>query len=196
MAQLGGTFDPNQHEKQEAFDPLPAGWYMTQIVTADIQRTQDNLNSLVYLEFELLEQYHPQHKGRKIFARLCLWHSNELTAKIANGQLAKICDAVGLGPITDTDALLNKQVAVKAKIRAAKGDYEASNEPTGYDAIAARSGQGVPTGRTQNTPMGGPPPAQSVAPVQPPPATAPMATPAQPPPQGQPGEAQAPPWKK
>jgi len=159
-----GKYDPNQHEPRESFDPLPGGWYACQFVNLESRRTRDGQHDLLYGEAELLENVHPEHKGRKLFARLNLWHSNPQTCEIAARELSSICRAVGVlqgADDFDTDVLLRKPLAIKVRVRQADGQYEASNEITGYDAIGARfsvAGQAPPPARQAQAKAAPPPP--------------------------------------
>lgn len=183
-----GNFDANQHEPRKALDPLPAGWYAAQIVDSDVVKTKDGTGQYLTLEFELLEQYHPEHKGRRVWERLNLWHSKQQVVDIANRTLSAICHATGVLSVQDTQALHHRPLAVKVKQRAATPEYEASNDITGYDGLAARFGQGAPVSAGTMVPpapgrVAGPPPATAVA--RPPAA-----------PQGQPGQGGPPAWRR
>ena len=102
----------------------------------------------------------------------------------SNGQLA---------PWEDTSILHSRPIAVKIKMRPADGNYEASNDISGYDAIASQfqTGAHVSQGIT-SPPQGVAAPPQQSAPAQTPPQQQ-VAAPTQ---QGQPGEAELPPWQR
>jgi len=173
MVKLGGTYDSSQHQPHEAFDPLPSGWYAMTITSTEVRRTKDGRGQYLWIEHEIDERRHPERKGRKVWNRLNLWHDNPQTVQIANGQLSKICRSVGVPVIDDTEALHGRPIAVRVKLRAAEGEFDASNDVTGYESIEAKFGQGAPVGREVMSPPQGiaaPPPARQQ--------TAPGATPA------------------
>jgi len=165
MANLGKPFDPNEKEPAKAFDILPTAWYAMQIVDSENREAKTEGHAYLWLELEMIEAVHPELKGRKVWARLNLWNSNQQAVDIAERELTAICHAVGhLTAVTDTDVLHGKPMAVKVKAVPAKGEYDASNDVKGYEAYAARFGAGVPvpvstgaTGTGKAPPAGTPP---------------------------------------
>lgn len=158
MVQLGGTFDANSVEPSKSFDLLPAGWYAMQIVASEWKQTKAG-GAYLQLDLEMLEQHHPSLKGRKLWARLNLNNANDQTVAIAQRDLSAICRSVGVTTVTDTQQLHNRPLAVKVKVRAASGEYEAQNEPSGYDALMARFAQGAAPAPTAPTSPAARPPA-------------------------------------
>jgi len=176
MARL--DFDPNAQEANESFDPMPAGWYAMQIVESEMKESRSSSGQYLQLTFEMLEQAHPQFKGRKAFERLNLINPNETAVRIARGDLTKICQSLGMMQmVTDSEVLHHKPIAVKLKIRPASGQYEANNEICGYDGVANRIA----------APGAAPAPAAQVAQAAPVAAGAPTGAPA-------PGS--TPPWQR
>lgn len=166
MARLGSAFDPNQHEEHRPRDPIPAGWYVMTIASSETKPVQGR-HDAAYLQFDLEvdENHHPSHKGAKVYERLNIWHPKPDTVRIAKSKLTSICKAVGhMKPLDETDVLHGRKIAVKVKIREAEGQYEASNEITGYDSVAARFPGGAvmdsqrPPAPTQPPTPSGPPP--------------------------------------
>lgn len=137
MVNLGSNFDASQVEPAQAFDVLPAGWYAAMITASERKETKSG-GAMLVLTFDLLENIHPQLKGRKVWGRLNLWNANAQAVQIAQRDLSAICRATNVLAVTDTDALHHKPLAIKLKVRPAEGEYEASNEIAGYDAIMAR----------------------------------------------------------
>jgi len=132
-------FDPNAQPANEALDPLPSGWYAAQIVASEMKQSKSSSGQYLQLNFELLEQYHPQHKGRKAFERLNLINDNATVVSIARGDLTKICQSLMMMQVvSDSELLHHKPIAIKLKIRPASGEYAPSNEICGYDSIANR----------------------------------------------------------
>lgn len=161
---LGGNFDASSVDPTTAFDPLPPGWYAMQIVNSEIRQAKNSDGQYVWLELEVLEQHHPDLKGRRAWERLNLWNSNQQAVEISQRTLSAICRATGEMQVADTEQLHHKPLAVKLKVRPAEGNYEASNDITGYDSIAARfpGGAAPPAAGgapTQSAPAGGAAPA-------------------------------------
>ena len=139
-----GTWDSQQHEASERFDPLDAGWWGMQIVESSVEKTKDGAGQYLQFVHEVLENVHPQHRGRRVVERLNIWHKDPTTNRIANGKLRAICEAVGVLVFKDTQELHHRPLAVKLKVRPAEGEYEASNDVTQHDSYAARFGAGAP----------------------------------------------------
>lgn len=185
MANL--NFNPNAHEPSDpnrvAGEVFPAGWYAMQIVESEMKETSSGPQMLV-LTFEMVEAAHPQLKGRRIWVNLNLYNPNPKTVEIAQRDLSAICKAIGqMGELSDSNMLHNRPMAVKAKVKPAKGEYEARNEATAFDSASARFANGVPQPAST---MSAPPATQATPPVTPPAQ--------QVPPAGQPGQTQTPPW--
>jgi hypothetical protein len=212
MAQLPG-FDPNTKpsdpDRASGSDVLPAGWYCFYIMNSEMRDNNSGSGTHLWVEFEIVESAHPDLKGRRTWARITYTNQNTKAVEIGRADLSAIAKAVGhTGPLTDTEVLHGKPLAVRLKVRPAKGDYPASNDPAGYDDPQIRFKDGVPqphhaAGVTQNT--AAPAPAAASAPTQaaPPPATAPLASPppatapeAAPAPVGDPTPSETAPWNR
>lgn len=142
-----GNFDASKVAPSEAFEVLPAGWYAARIIDSEVKPSSSGDNMLK-LTFELDEARHPTHKGRKVWVNLNLWNSGAKSAQtiqIAQRDLSAICKAVGVAGVSNTDTLHNILLAIKLKVRAANGDYEAANDVAGYDTLMARFPGNAPT---------------------------------------------------
>lgn len=142
-------YNPNDHEPNQVFDPLPAGWYGMQIIKSEVRPTRDQEGQYLWLELQIIESMHPDYKGRLTWDRLNLWNKNEQTVRIANGSLAAICQAIGhVGELEETEHLHGKPLAVKLKLRPADGKHDASNDVGGYDPLVKRFQTGAPVSAT------------------------------------------------
>lgn len=141
MVQIG-NFDASKVEPRQSFDPLPPGWYAAQVIESEIRQAKESDNRYLQLTLELLESHHPEYKGRRVWERLNRWNPNETTVEIAERTLSGICRSVGLMAITDSEQLHFKPLAIKLKVKQSEG-YDAKNEISGYDALAARFGGGA-----------------------------------------------------
>lgn len=216
MAQLPG-FNPDEHKPSDpdraGGEPLPAGWYCMYILGTDMvensSTSKDPNGTHLVVEFEITERAHPDIKGRRAWARLTYTNKNQQAVDIGRADIAAICKAVGhTGPLADTEVLHGKNLAVKLKVRPAKGDFPATNDCAGFDQPAIRFKDGVPQPHHAAVPGGAtaaPAPPAATAPTQvaPPPATVAQpaaATAAQPPtgagPVADPTPSQTPPWQQ
>lgn len=183
MVNLGQNFDANQHEPSQAMEPLPAGWYLMQIVGTELRQTKDRSSQFLAFEFEIVEAAHPDLKGRKVWENLNLWHQgNQKAVEIAQRNLSAICHATGVLNVEDTTALHHIPLAVKLKVDPGDAKYEPSNRITGYEAAAARFQAPAAQQPQAQQPAAGPAPAQAAPPAQQP--------------GGAPAPSAAPPWQK
>lgn len=134
MVQLSNAFDSSNHDDMNNFDPIPAGEYLSQIVESDIKETAAKTGKYIKLKFEILEG---DYKGRFIWTNLNIINPNPVAVDIANKELATICRACGKAVIQDTMELHGIPILLKIRIVPAKGDYPASNSPTGYKCVSS-----------------------------------------------------------
>lgn len=129
MAQF--SFDTNTVEKRENnYELLPAGWYTAQVIESEIVKLASGNGQALKLTLEVLQD---GYRGRKVWARLNVQHSNSVAETIAQQQLRELCDSIGVVRMQDTTELHNKPVSVKLKVRIDdSGKYEPQNEVTGF----------------------------------------------------------------
>jgi hypothetical protein len=132
MAQLDQVFDATHVDPTPRFDPIPAGDYPVIITESQFKYTKDNNGQ--YLELRL-EVQSGEFAGRLVFDRLNLFNHNRQAVEIAQRQLSQICHAVGVMQITDSEQLHYKPLMAMVKVRAASGQYDASNEVKGYKPL-------------------------------------------------------------
>jgi hypothetical protein len=169
------NFDANTVAPRAALEAMPAGWYNMQITGSEMKPTKDNTGQYLELEMTILDG---PYAGRKAYDRLNLVNSNPTAVEIAYGTLSAICHATGVIRAQTAEMLHGIPMQVKLKLRAAKGDYEASNDVSGYDNIRAGHATvtavaGPVVGGVAGAPAGVPAWAQGAAPQ-------PQAAPAQP----------------
>jgi len=142
MAELGGAFDSGGHDDMNTgFDPIPAGKYAAQVVESDFKPTARKDGKYIKLKFEILEG---EFKGRFIWTNLNVVNPNPVAVDIANKELATLCRACGVSVIQNTEQLHGIPIRMKIKIKPAKGDYPAGNEPIGYEALTVGAQSGTP----------------------------------------------------
>jgi hypothetical protein len=128
MANLSG-FDANRVEPSTDYDPLPAGKYLAVITESEMKPTKSGTGSYLQFTFEILDG---QFKGRKVWARLNLANSNEMTVKIAQAELSAICRAVGVLAPNDSVELHNLPLVIAVKCKKRPDTGEISNEVRGF----------------------------------------------------------------
>jgi hypothetical protein len=131
MANLGFSFDANQHEPQQSFDVIPAGEYVAAIVASEMRPNNARTGEYLWLELQILEG---PYNGRKLWDRLNLNNPNPKAVEIAQASLSAICHAVGVMNVSDSVQLHDKPLLVKVKVREAEGNYDAQNEVKAYKA--------------------------------------------------------------
>lgn len=156
------NFDANAIQPDTSFDPIPAGWYNAIIDESEMKPTRDGSGAYLALRFNVMDG---QYAGRKVFTRLNLRNQNPVAQDIAQKQLSSICHAVNVLNVQDSSQLHALPLQIRVKVtNDPTGQYEPSNEISGYKAIGAANGQGAAA------PLAVPAytaPAAPVAPVQP-----------------------------
>ncbi len=148
MADLNG-FNANEVEPNAPFEPLPAGKYLAAIVASEIKPTKKGDGNYLQFEFEVLDG---DCKGRKVWDRLCINHPNEMTQRIARGNLSAICRAVGVMQPRDSVELHNLPLVVSVRCKKREDNGEITNEVKGYETKAAAQGQPQQAPVGDNTP--------------------------------------------
>lgn len=139
------NFNTSSVEKREnSYELLPAGWYVAQVSESDIVALNSGNGQALKLTFDILSD---QGRGRKVWARLNIQHTNPKAETIAQQQLRELCDSIGIVQMQDTVELHNKPVQIRVKIR--KSDdpqYEDQNEIAGFKPAdgAASGGAAMP----------------------------------------------------
>ena len=137
MANLNG-FNANDVEPTTSFEPLAAGTYIAAITSSEMKPTKKGNGSYLELEFTVLEG---ECHGRKVWDRLCINHPNELTQKIARGNLSAICRSVGVLQPGDSGALHNLPLVIHVRCKKREDNGEITNEIKGYSAKTAATPQ-------------------------------------------------------
>lgn len=189
------NFDASQVQPDSGVqDPVPAGWYNTVIDQSELKPTKDATGHYLEIRHNIIDG---AHAGKKIYGRLNLRNANPTAQEIGYKQLSAVCHAVGVLQVQNSAQLHNIPLKIKVKLRAASGDYEASNEIVSWKNInevvqmasAVSAGFPAPAG-------GAPTPPAFSAPMQPPAAPAPQAPQFAPPQQQAPQQAPAAPqWQ-
>ena len=134
----GLNFNAQQHEPQQAFENLPVGWYVAQMVESEMKPTASATGSYLECTFEVIAPQ--QFAGRKLWDRLNLNNPNEKAVEIANQTLSAICHAVNVMQVQDSQQLHHKPLEVKVGMNKPTEQYpEVRNEIKGYRACQAQT---------------------------------------------------------
>lgn len=136
MAKLPSQFNHEEHEKIGDFTPIPRGEYLAQVVESEIKMTKKAKESgkpadgqFISLKFKIIQG---ESEGRILFTNLNIINPNQQAVEIANRELATICEAMGLGPIDETEELHGIPVVIRVEVSPETASQPARNEIKGY----------------------------------------------------------------
>jgi len=95
------------------FEPLPAGWYLATITSAELMTTKAGTGQYIKVRYDILG---PTHQGRVVFGNLNIRNPSAKAEEIGLQQLGELMGAVGLSRLTDTDQLVG---ATRPRLRVA-----------------------------------------------------------------------------
>jgi len=125
-------FNALEIEPATSYDPIPADWYKAVITETEEKPTKAQTGSYLQLTIEVIEG---QHQGRRVFERLNLKNPNVVAVEIAQRSLSSICRSIGVNNPQNSEELMDKPLMIKVAVKPAQGEYGASNEIKGYDAV-------------------------------------------------------------
>lgn len=147
MAKLPGSFNAEQHEDMNSFEPIPAGEYEAKVTKSELKATSDKQGQMLVLTFEILRG---DHKGRICWSRLNLVNKSEKAVEIANKELATLCRACGKINIDESEELHGIPISIKVKVTKETPQYPAGNAITNYKPLAGLASPSKPL--TEATP--------------------------------------------
>ena len=103
MAQLNFRASAIQiEERSTSFGPLPAGDYEMMIVKSDTKPTKAGTGHYLECEMHVISG---EHSGRRHWERFNLDNPNAQAVKIAQESLARLCAAIGVDEVDDSEQL-------------------------------------------------------------------------------------------
>ena len=142
MARLDETFRADDlPESDRNFDPIPPGWYSASITSAELTPTKAGTGTYIKVRYDITG---PTHEGRVVFANLNIRNPNPDAERIGRQQLGELMRAIGLAQVQDTDELIGASLQIKLKIRPAQGEWEASNDVSGFRAAGGNAAPAMP----------------------------------------------------
>lgn len=128
------SFNAGQHNPSTAFDVLPAGWYVAQVVKSEIKPTSKPGGARLNLQFQILNA---PAAGRVVFGGYNIKNDNPVAVEIAMNELAALSNAINTPVWNATEELHGKPFHLKIKIvKDSTGQYEDKNEPNGYKKVS------------------------------------------------------------
>lgn len=140
-------------ERASSFGPLPAGAYEMMIVRSDTKPTKRGDGHYLELEMHVLSG---EHAGRRHWERLNLDSPSLQAVKIAQEHLARLCVALGLDEVGESEELHDKPFMAELGI-----DKKDSTRNVVWGYASAEAGGPV----VQPPPFLAAPPAQAPAPA-------------------------------
>jgi Protein of unknown function (DUF669) len=141
------NIDLTETEASKPREVLPPGWYVAAIDASEVKPTkkaqeaqaypsEDNAihknDCLLQLTLKVLEG---DAKGRQLWHRLNVRNANEIAQKIAEEELAAICDAIKHArKVTDSVTLHGKPMRVKVDVETSEGQ-PARNVIKGFEGL-------------------------------------------------------------
>lgn len=141
--------DLTNTEAAKPMEVIPPQWVVAVIDASEVKPTKkaqeaqsypsdDNIanknDCFLQLTFKIVEG---EHKGRNLWSRLNIRNANEIAQRIAEEELAAICDAIGHPrKVTDSVSLHGKPMRVKVDVEKQE-NRNPSNVIKGYERLAA-----------------------------------------------------------
>jgi hypothetical protein len=138
MAELDETFDPASVPEAER-QLLPVGVYDAHIIESEIKTPKSGNGLMLRLTWEILTG---PYERWKVWQQITYRHTNAQAQEIGQRAMKQICEAVGLGPIRNSDELHFRPARIRLGIEEDKtGQYGPQNrvakvEPYGGAAAA------------------------------------------------------------
>ena len=147
MAQLNfdaSTIDTTSH------DPIKSGTYDAVITDSEIKANRANTGKGLNLTFEILSE--GAAKGRKVWAWINFQHQNQDAQRIGQEELARVCKAVGVSQLTDSEQLHNIPLMITVDV---DRNDATRNVIKAYKAKEGASGAAAVAGGTATLPANG-----------------------------------------
>lgn len=128
----GLAFDASQVAPASISDPIPPGWYNSEITDCEVLPVKGrNGGTRVKFEYTVIDG---EYKGRKFFGSINNKNANPQAQEIGQRELSAICHAVQVIQVSDTKQFIGKTLQVKVKVKPEdkEGGYDAANEPKAY----------------------------------------------------------------
>lgn len=132
MAQLGQTFSANEAPAESDYSLIPAGWYSARITQAELKDTNAKTGKYINVRYDLTDG---AHAGRVVFGMVTVRNPNAKAEEIGRQQIGKMCRALGLETVSDTDQLVGGELLIKVTVRRSE-EYGDKNDVKDWKAQA------------------------------------------------------------
>lgn len=130
MAQLPDVFNAKDKEKMGGFEPIPAGWYLAEIVKSEMKNASSgDGNKYLTCQLKVLEG---EHKDRYLFNLMNLINKSTEAVEIAEKELASICEACNIDELEDSTELHGIPMAIRVSIKPGDANWPSKNEIKAY----------------------------------------------------------------
>lgn len=127
------VFDAQELPQSSSFEPLPAGWYPVEIVSAEIRDTKAGTGKYMAVGYKVTGE---SHTGRMVFGNVNLRNPNPKAEEIGRQQLGDLMRSIGVAKLTDTDQLIGMACQIKLTVRK-DVQYGDSNDVKAHKALGA-----------------------------------------------------------
>ena len=134
------SIDTTSHE------PIKAGTYEAVITASEIKANRANTGKGLNLTFEIISD---SAKGRKVWAWINFQHQKQEAQRIGQEELARVCKAVGVSQLTDSEQLHNIPLMITVDV---DRNDATRNVIKAYKAKEGASGAAVVQTTTTATP--------------------------------------------
>ncbi len=129
MSMLPEVFNAKDSEKMGGFEPIPAGWYLAEVVKSEMKDTAAGTGKYLTCQLKVLEG---EYTGRYLFNLMNLVNPNQTAVEIAQKELASLCEACELDEIEDSTELHGIAIAVRVSIKEGTDKFPPKNEIKAY----------------------------------------------------------------
>lgn len=131
------NFNAANVQPDQAFEPLPPGWYHGQIIDSEVKPTTAGTGSYLQVEIQVLGG---NYANRKVFDRFNITNPNPTAVEIGQRQLSALCHAINVIDVKSSTQLHARPFQFKAAVDPARTgsdgkQYDASNSVKGYKAV-------------------------------------------------------------
>ena len=132
MSFLDQAFEADALPQSGGYEPLPAGWYESNITGAELKTTKAGNGQYIAVKYTITG---PSFQGRVVYGNINIKNPNPKAEEIGRSQLGDLMRSIGLAKVTDTDQLIGGSTCIKLAISKREG-YDDSNEVKGFKSLS------------------------------------------------------------
>ena len=152
MAKLPGSYNVNDVDDSDDFDPVPAGWYPMELTKNEWKDSnKDPDNKYIACTLSILGD---DYNGRLIWLNLNLVNKHPKAVSIAEKDLARLTKSCGFEEVDDVDELMNIPFEGKLVVKEETANFPAKNEIKGFrqyeDSAPPSKAEAKPSGSAES----------------------------------------------